>query len=92
MPRRLALLTAFLVLAGVLAGCIRREVVRTMIPAPILMQDERLDFARIVAPEDQQTDVRVLFATTRAPARPDARERFSREPLGAIADGTARRG
>ena len=39
-------------------------------PAPIIMKDPRLDFARRVSPEDRDTDVRVLYATTRAPACP----------------------
>jgi len=47
-----------------------------MMPAPIIMQDPRLDFARRVAPGDRVADVRVLFATTRKPAPADAPERF----------------
>src|SRR5262249_34733832 len=71
-----ALLPA-LALVALLSGCGGREVVRNMFPAPIIMQDERLDFSRVVAPEDRVTEVRVLFATTRAPAPSDAPERFT---------------
>src|SRR5262249_34057628 len=49
---------------------------RPMMPAPIIMQDPRLDFARRVAPADRVADVRVLFATTRKPAPADAPERY----------------
>ncbi len=45
-------------------------------PAPVIMKDPRLDFARRVAPDDRDTDVRVLYATTRAPAPAGARERY----------------
>jgi esterase/lipase superfamily enzyme len=49
-----------------------------MVPSPIVMQDERLDFSRVVLPEARTTEVSVLFATTRAPAPPDAPERYTR--------------
>ena len=49
-----------------------------MMPSPIVMQDERLDFARIVPPANRGTEVSVLFATTRTPAPPEAAERFTR--------------
>src|SRR5262245_25786858 len=61
-----------------LAACNGEDVVRTMIPAPIVMKDPRLDFTRRVAPDKRDVDVRVLFATTRAPAPPGASERFLR--------------
>ena len=51
-----------------------------MFPAPIVMRDERLDFARVVAPEDRSTIVGVLFATNREPAPEGAPERFSQRP------------
>jgi hypothetical protein len=51
-----------------------------MVPSPIVMQDERLDFSRPVLPERRTTEVSVLFATTRAPAPADAPERFTRRP------------
>ena len=49
-------------------------------PAPVIVKDERLDFSRRVAPEDRDADVRVLYATTRAPAPDGARERYARSP------------
>jgi esterase/lipase superfamily enzyme len=60
-----------------------------MFPAPIVMSDERLDFARRVAPENRDTQVRVLFATNRARASQDARERFSHRPGDAVRLGIA---
>jgi esterase/lipase superfamily enzyme len=57
-----------LALTGLLAGCDATEVSRPMMPAPIIMRDPRLDFTRLVAPEHRDTDVRVLYATPRAPA------------------------
>jgi esterase/lipase superfamily enzyme len=60
-----------------------------MFPAPIVMQDERLDFSRRVAPEDRDTQVRVLFATRRAPASEGAAERFSRHAGDAVRLGIA---
>jgi esterase/lipase superfamily enzyme len=41
------------------------------------MTDPRLDFGRRVAPDDRDTDVRVLYATTRAPAPAGSRERYT---------------
>src|SRR5215468_4505559 len=64
-------------------------VVRTMIPSPILMQDERLDLSRVVLPESRTTEVSVLFATTRAPASPDAPERYTSRPGDAVRVGVA---
>src|SRR5262245_46451871 len=64
-------------------------VVRTMIPSPILMQDERLDLSRVVLPESRTTEVSVLFATTRAPAPPDASERYTSRPGDAVRVGVA---
>ena len=54
------------------------------------MQDERLDFARIVRPENRGTEVSVLFATTRVPAPPEADERFTRNATNAVRLGIAR--
>ena len=65
---------AAIAVAAFSASC-NQNVVRTMIPSPIVMQDERLDFSRVVLPERRATEVSVLFATTRAPAPPEARER-----------------
>src|SRR5262249_22743475 len=63
-----AVVLSVLAAAGLLAGCDSSEVARPMMPAPIIMKDPRLDFTRLVAPENRTTDVRVLYATTRAPA------------------------
>jgi esterase/lipase superfamily enzyme len=63
----LSVLAVALVLAGLfLSG--GSESGRPMMPAPIIMKDPRLDFTRLVAPENRDTDVRVLYATSRAPA------------------------
>jgi len=71
--RRAALLLALVMLLG---GCRGDEPGWTMFPAPIIMQDPRLDFTRLVAPQNRTTDVDVLFATTRAPAPAGAAERY----------------
>ena len=60
-----------------------------MMPSPIVMQDERLDFARIVQPENRRTEVSVLFATTRVPAPPESAERFTRNATNAVRLGVA---
>lgn len=66
-----------LALIGLLGGCASDEVALSMMPAPIIMQDARLDFTRHVAPEDRKSNVvPVLFATTRAPAPDGAPEHF----------------
>jgi len=78
-----------LAVAAVSASCARAPL-RTMIPSPIVMQDARLDFSRLVPPEERTTEVSVLFATTRAPAPPEAPERFTRRPGGAVRLGVAR--
>jgi esterase/lipase superfamily enzyme len=71
---------AALVLITCLSGCSNGgERSWTMMPAPILMKDPRLDFTRWVAPEHRQTDVRVLYATTRAPAPVGYQERYTRK-------------
>jgi len=49
-------------------------------PPPVVVTDPRLDFARRVAPADRDTDVRVLYATTRAPSPPGAPERYQPRP------------
>lgn len=51
-----------------------------MVPSPIVMQDERLEFSRAVAPESRSTSVNVLYATTREPAPPEAPERYTHRP------------
>jgi esterase/lipase superfamily enzyme len=61
-----------------------------MVPTPIVMQDERLDFSRVVLPENRRTEVSVLFATTRAPAPPEAPERYARRAGDAVRLGVAR--
>jgi esterase/lipase superfamily enzyme len=61
--------TILLLFVGALAGCDGGDDgTGVMIPAPVIMQDPRLDFARFVAPHDRTTDVRVLYATPRTPA------------------------
>ena len=74
---------------GILLLSCSGSVVRTMIPSPIVMQDERLDFSRVVLPESRTTEVSVLFATTRAPAPPDASERYTSRPGDAVRVGVA---
>src|SRR5262252_9009580 len=73
--RRGALLLALVMLTG---GCRGDEPEWTMFPAPIIMQDPRLDFARFVAPQNRTTDVDVLYATALAPAPAGAAERYLR--------------
>src|SRR5215475_7315923 len=74
---------------GILLLSCSGNIVRTMIPSPILMQDERLDFSRVVLPESRTTEVSVLFATTRAPAPPDAPERYTSRAGDAVRVGIA---
>jgi len=78
-----------LALAALSAAC-SQNIVRRMFPAPIVMQDERLDFSRTVLPERRETEVSVLFATTRAPAPPEAPERYARGAGDAVRVGVAR--
>jgi esterase/lipase superfamily enzyme len=78
---------AALAIAAFSASCSNAP--HTMVPSPIVMQDERLDFARVVLPEQRTTKVSVLFATTRAPAPPDAVERYTRRPGDAVRLGMA---
>src|SRR5215475_8277113 len=75
---------------GILLLSCSGNVVRTMVPSPIVMQDERLDFSRVVLPEGRTTEVSVLFATTRAPAPPDAPERYTSRPGDAVRTGVAK--
>ena len=58
-------------------------------PAPIIMRDPRFDFTRLVAPEDRDTDVRVLFATNRAPAPAGTPGHFLRQPGDSVRLGLA---
>jgi esterase/lipase superfamily enzyme len=77
-PTRISYRTvAGLGLGMILAAC-SQNVVRAMFPTPLVMQDERLDFSQAVQPEHRETEVNVLFATRRAPAPPDAQERYGR--------------
>jgi hypothetical protein len=85
--RRGALLLALVMLMG---GCRGDEPEWTMFPAPIIMQDPRLDFTRFVAPQNRTTDVDVLYATTRAPAPAGAVERYLRRPGDQVRLGLAR--
>jgi len=78
-----------LALAAVAASCARGPV-RTMPPSPIVMQDARLDFSRLVPPEERTTEMNVLFATTREPAPPDAPEHFTRRTGDSVRLGVAR--
>src|SRR5262249_59190288 len=65
-----------LVLATLPTSC-SQTILRRMVPTPIVMQDPRLDFSRIVAPDRRVTEESVFFATTRAPAPPGAPERYT---------------
>jgi len=80
---------AGLALAVLSAAC-SQYIVRRMVPTPIVMQDERLDFSQTVLPERRATEVSVLFATRRAPAPPDAPERYARAAGDAVRVGVAR--
>ncbi len=75
--------------AGLLVVCNRGEHAPTMFPAPILLQDPRLDFTRFVAPEHRDLDVRVLYATTRAPAPAGDPARYTRRAGDAMRLGLA---
>ena len=77
-----------LALAALAAAC-SQNVARRMVPTPLIMQDERLDFSQTVPPERRATEVSVLFATTRAPAPPEAAERYARGPGDAVRAGVA---
>src|SRR5262245_63151713 len=78
-----------LVLATLVASC-SQTIVRTMMPTPIVIQDERLDFSRIVAPDRRVTEESVFFAMTRAPAPPEAPERHTSRKGDAARLGAAR--
>jgi esterase/lipase superfamily enzyme len=80
---------AGLALVALSAAC-SQYTVRRMVPTPIVMQDERLDFSRTVLPERRGTEVSVLFATTRAPAPPEAPERYTRGAGDGVRVGVAR--
>src|SRR5262245_29335126 len=82
-------LAALAALAALSAAC-SQSVVRRMFPTPIVMQDERLDFSQTVLPERRETEVSVLFATTRAPAPPEAPERYARGAGDGVRVGVAR--
>src|SRR5215510_7738314 len=90
MKRRSRLVTAaVLVLTTLVVSC-NQTIVRTMMPTPIVLQDERLDFSRTVAPDRRVTEKSVFFATTRAPAPPEAPERYSSRKGDAARLGVAR--
>jgi esterase/lipase superfamily enzyme len=80
---------ATLALTALSVSC-SQTVQRTMVPTPIVMQDERLDFSRDIRPEDRETEVNTLFATTRAPAPPEAPEHYTHRPGNAVRLGIAR--
>lgn len=75
---------------GALSAACSQHIVRAMFPTPIVMQDERLDFSRNVGPDARGTDVSVLFATRRAPAPPEAPERYGRGEGDVVRVGVAR--
>src|SRR5258705_7845924 len=85
--RRVALLLALVTLID---GCRSAEPRWTMFPAPIVMQDPRLDFTRFVAPENHTTVMEALYATSRAHAPHDATERYLGRPGDQIRLGVAR--
>src|SRR5262249_30523222 len=90
LPNRISCRAAVAALSfGILLLSCIGNIVRTMIPSPILTQDERLDFSRVVLPESRTTEVSVLFATTRAPAPPDAPERYTSRAGDAVRVGIA---
>jgi len=80
---------AALAVAGWLTGCGSGDQDTWMMPAPIIMKDPRFDFTRFVAPENRTTDVRVLYATSRAPAPPGAPQHYLRRPGDAVVLGLA---
>src|SRR5690349_17691507 len=64
-------------LGAFLVAC-SQSAVRTMVPTPLVLQDERLDFSQAVPAEHRRTEVSVLFATTRAPAPAGSPEHYAR--------------
>src|SRR5262252_7841462 len=78
-----------LVLATLPTSC-SQTILRRMVPTPIVMQDPRLDFSRIVAPDRRVTEESVFFATTRAPAPPGAPERYTSRAGDVVRLGVAR--
>src|SRR5262245_32039588 len=73
---------------ALLSGC-SREIVLNMVPSPIVMQDDRLEFSQAVAPESRRTNVNVLYATTREPAPPEEPGHFTHRPGDAVRLGIA---
>src|SRR5262245_45985895 len=51
-----------------LAGCGKVEV--HMMPTPVVLKHQRLDFSRTVKPEVRSPSLPVFYATTRAPGMP----------------------
>jgi esterase/lipase superfamily enzyme len=88
--RRLASMALLALAAVAVAASCARGPVRTMPASPIVIQDERLDFSRLVPPAERTTEMSVLFATTREPASPDAPEHFTRRAGDAMRLGVAR--
>jgi len=82
------LLLAFL--AAALQGCTDDAKPRwTLFPAPVIWQDPRLDLARRVPQDKRDRDVRVLYATTRAPVRAGDAGHYSRLSGGVVRLGLA---
>jgi esterase/lipase superfamily enzyme len=71
----------------VLGACSRDGEV--MIPPPILVQDERLDFTRLLEERDRTTSVDVLYATNRAPAPAGDPTHYESRPGDAVRLGRA---
>jgi esterase/lipase superfamily enzyme len=72
---------ALLLLAPVLPGCGGGGESRwTLFPAPVIWRDPRLDLAHRVPPDNRDIDVRVFYATTRAPVREGEPGHYSRSP------------
>lgn len=61
----------------------------TLFPAPILWKDPRLDLTQRIPPEKRETGVRVLYATTRAPAREGDPGHYARRAGDAVRLGMA---
>jgi hypothetical protein len=72
---------ALLILVPVFQGCENGAEPRwTLFPAPVIWKDPGLDLTRRVPPDKRDTDVRVLYATTRAPVREGDPGHYSRSP------------
>jgi esterase/lipase superfamily enzyme len=78
-----------LAFVGLLVGCGGDEPSLTMMPTPILLKYPRLDLTRRVALQHRDTDVRVFYATARAPAPPGDPQRYLRGAADAVRLGLA---